>query len=107
MSNNKQSEIPEDTTVTPESGDSGPGVMLPEIPKSRIKKPRTTEPDTPNANQRVEVVAGDLPLHCPMPGKRLWDSHPRVYLPIEDSGEEICPYCGTVYVMKVPAKPSH
>ena len=36
--------------------------------------------DQPNAQQRVEVTAADLPLHCPMPDKRLWDSHPRVFL---------------------------
>jgi uncharacterized Zn-finger protein len=35
-----------------------------------------------------------------MPGMRLWKSHPRVYLPIEASGEERCPYCGAVYVLK-------
>jgi len=39
-------------------------------------------------------------LSCPMPGMTLWNSHPRVYLPIEDSGEERCPYCGAVYVLK-------
>lgn len=53
--------------------------------------------DTPNANMRVTIAASDLPLHCPMPGKRLWDSHPRVYLPIIESGQQQCPYCGTVY----------
>jgi len=30
----------------------------------------------------------------------LWNSHPRVYLPIEDAGEATCPYCGAVYVLK-------
>jgi uncharacterized Zn-finger protein len=59
--------------------------------------------DQPNAEERVEVTAADLPLHCPMPGKRLWDSHPKVFLPIADSGEETCPYCGTVYVLNDPA----
>ena len=63
--------------------------------------------DTPNANREVEVTAADLPLHCPMPGKRLWDCHPRVFLPIEDSGEELCPYCGTRYILKGPAGSSH
>ncbi len=55
--------------------------------------------DVPNDRDRVEITAADLPLHCPMPGKRLWDSHPKVYLPIEDSGQELCPYCGTLYVL--------
>ena len=30
--------------------------------------------------------AADLPLACPMPGMYLWNSHPRVYLPIEATG---------------------
>ena len=59
--------------------------------------------DVPNDRERVEVTAAELPLHCPMPGKRLWDSHPKVYLPIADSGREPCPYCGTLYVLADPA----
>ena len=42
---------------------------------------------TPNAQNRYEVTRADLPLSCPMPGMSLWNSHPRVYLPIEASGE--------------------
>ncbi len=53
----------------------------------------------PNKSMRREVTKDDLPLHCPMDGDTLWDAHPRVYLPIEDTGEELCPYCGTVYVL--------
>ena len=63
--------------------------------------------DTPNASERVEITAADLPLHCPMPGKRLWDSHPKVYLPIGEDGEVRCPYCGTDYVLKGPAGSAH
>ncbi len=48
----------------------------------------------------VEVGDEDLPLHCPMPGQSLWDYHPRVFLPIEDKGEALCPYCGTLYRLK-------
>jgi len=29
----------------------------------------------------------------------LWDSHPRVYLPIEAAGKVKCPYCGTDFVL--------
>jgi uncharacterized Zn-finger protein len=54
----------------------------------------------PNAQNRYEVTRANLPLSCPMPGMSLWNSHPRVYLPIEASGEERCPYCGAVYVLK-------
>ena len=53
-----------------------------------------------NAQNRYEVTRADLPLSCPMPGIPLWNSHPRVYLPIEESGEERCPYCGALYVLK-------
>ena len=40
-----------------------------------------------------------LPLHCPLPEMSLWNQHPRVYLPIEDSGKEKCPYCGTEFIL--------
>ena len=45
----------------------------------------------------VEVKESDLPLHCPMPGDALWNSHPRVTLAVEEKGEATCPYCGTLY----------
>jgi len=41
-----------------------------------------------------------LPLHCPTPEMSLWDSHPRVFLPIEKSGRATCPYCGTAFSLK-------
>lgn len=53
-----------------------------------------------NAENRYEITRADLPLHCPMKGMSLWNSHPRVYLPIDRTGEERCPYCGAVYVLK-------
>lgn len=53
----------------------------------------------PNAQARYNVSEKDLPLRCPMPGMSVWNSHPTVYLPIEDTGEERCPYCGAVYVL--------
>ncbi len=54
-----------------------------------------------NARRRYEVTPADLPLSCPLPEMTLWNSHPRVYLPIvEDGGETVCPYCGATYVLK-------
>jgi uncharacterized Zn-finger protein len=44
-----------------------------------------------------QVRPGDLPLSCPMPGDEVWNMHPRVYLPIEKTGEATCPYCGARY----------
>ena len=70
-----------------------------------MPNPRSAEQqkkfDTPNATQRFEISRKDLPLHCPLPGTSLWDSHPRVYIPIEDTedGRMICPYCSTEYVL--------
>jgi uncharacterized Zn-finger protein len=54
---------------------------------------------TPNAQKQYEITKKDLPLHCPMPNMSLWNSHPRVFLPIEQAteGKIICPYCGTIY----------
>jgi len=51
----------------------------------------------PNAQNRYKVKREDLPLSCPMPGMYLWNSHPRVYLPIEKTGHAKCPYCGADY----------
>jgi uncharacterized Zn-finger protein len=50
-----------------------------------------------NAQREYEVSRQDLPLSCPMPGQKLWNSHPRVYLPIEQTGTASCPYCGAKY----------
>ena len=52
-----------------------------------------------NTQKRDEVSRAELPLSCPLPNQKLWNAHPRVYLPIEDSGEASCPYCGTHYVL--------
>lgn len=50
-----------------------------------------------NAQNRYAVRRKDLPLSCPMPGMYLWNSHPKVFLPIEATGEAKCPYCGAQY----------
>lgn len=54
---------------------------------------------TPNNKRRYEVTRADLPLHCPMPGMSLWNSHPRVFLPIEATGTARCGYCGADFVL--------
>lgn len=51
----------------------------------------------PNAQNQYEVTSEDLPLSCPMPQMYLWNSHPRVYLPIENTGWAKCPYCSAEY----------
>lgn len=59
----------------------------------------------PNAQQRYEVRRSSLPLHCPLPGMYLWNSHPKVYLPIEATGEAKCPYCGATYTLVLDGEP--
>jgi uncharacterized Zn-finger protein len=53
-----------------------------------------------NSQHKYVVQSRDLPLSCPMPGMYLWNSHPKVYLPIEETGEAKCPYCGADYELK-------
>ena len=54
--------------------------------------------NTPNAKTAIEVKPGDLPIHCPIPDSSLWNSHPRVYIPVaENGGEARCPYCGAIF----------
>jgi uncharacterized Zn-finger protein len=62
---------------------------------------------TENKQRQIEVTAADLPLHCPMPAMMLWNAHPRVFLPIDKTGTELCPYCGTRYTLKGGAKAGH
>jgi uncharacterized Zn-finger protein len=51
----------------------------------------TTEPAA------VVVDPKDLPVYCPNPKMTLWSSHPRVFLDIAETGNALCPYCGTRY----------
>ena len=53
-----------------------------------------------NTHNQYRVSAEDLPLCCPMPQMYLWSSHPRVYLPIEESGWAKCPYCGAEFTLR-------
>ena len=53
-----------------------------------------------NAEHRYTVRRKDLPLSCPMPGMYLWNSHPKVFLPVEETGEATCPYCGAQYTLE-------
>lgn len=51
------------------------------------------------STRRYEITQAALPLSCPLPELRLWDAHPRVYLPIKATGQAVCPYCGTEYLL--------
>lgn len=47
-----------------------------------------------------DVNTSDLPLSCPTKDMRVWDAHPRVYLPIKKTGRAICPYCEAEFILK-------
>ena len=53
--------------------------------------------ETASTLEEYEVKRQDLPLSCPTPQQKLWNSHPRVYLPIEETGTAVCPYCSARY----------
>jgi uncharacterized Zn-finger protein len=62
---------------------------------------------TPTRKETViELVAKDLNanggIFCPSPkaDMKLWNTHPRVYLDVAQTGSAKCPYCGTVYKLK-------
>ncbi len=50
--------------------------------------------------RRYEITHTDLPLSCPPRDDRVWDAHPRIYMPIEETGKSVCPYCGAEYILK-------
>ncbi|MGY6630180.1 MAG: zinc-finger domain-containing protein [Wenzhouxiangella sp.] len=58
---------------------------------------RNVQGQPANTERRYQVRRSDLPLSCPTPEMALWNSHPRVYLPIEKTGHAQCPYCGAAY----------
>jgi uncharacterized Zn-finger protein len=55
------------------------------------------EPQPANTRDVYEVKRSELPLSCPTRAMALWNSHPRVYLPIEATGRARCPYCSAEF----------
>ena len=51
----------------------------------------------PNTKNSYEVTEEELPVHCPMPGSSLWNSHPQVFIAFDKDGQGKCPYCGAMY----------
>ncbi len=51
----------------------------------------------PNEKNQYDVKQEDLPVHCPMPGTSLWNSHPQVFIAFDKQGNGKCPYCGAEY----------
>ena len=56
-------------------------------------------------NSKMEAIkplminVKNLPLSC-SGNAALFLEHPKIYLPIEKTGQEICPYCGAHYILE-------
>lgn len=61
---------------------------------------QTNNDQQASCERQFHLSAKDLPLSCPLPNQRIWDAHPKVYLPIEATGQIVCPYCGVKYILK-------
>ena len=60
-----------------------------------------SESKEPACTQKNYVVhKHELPLSCPTNAMKLANAHPKVYLPIEKTGIEVCPYCGSRFVLQ-------
>ena len=58
------------------------------------------QPAPQTESREVKISRDQLPLSCPPRGEEVWNLHPRVYLPIEATGEAVCPYCSTRYLLE-------
>ncbi len=56
--------------------------------------------EEPCAKRHYEITRNDLPLSCPTNEMRIWNAHPKVYLPIAATGKAVCPYCDAEFVLK-------
>lgn len=56
--------------------------------------------ETASAQKNYVVHSHELPLSCPTDAMELWNAHPKVYLPIEKTGVEVCPYCGSRFILQ-------
>lgn len=60
----------------------------------------TIKKDPACTEKNYVVHTSDLPLSCPTKDMELWNAHPKVYLPIEKTGAEVCPYCGSRFILQ-------
>ena len=62
-----------------------------------MAQPSSGQRLTSNMERRYIVSEKDLPVSCPLPWTVRWNSHPRVYLPLQPGIDATCPYCGAVF----------
>lgn len=60
----------------------------------------TSNKEPASTKKNYVVHRNELPLSCPTNEMELWNAHPKVYLPIEKTGVEVCPYCGSRFVLQ-------
>jgi uncharacterized Zn-finger protein len=58
------------------------------------------KPENACEKKQYHISKKDLPLSCPMREMTLWNAHPKVFLPIEKTGQAVCPYCSAEYILK-------
>ena len=75
-------------------------LTIPAAPSKAFAQLSPTAEWATHAQNQYQVSAEDLPLCCPMPQMYLWNSHPRVYLAVEETGWAKCPYCGAEYTLR-------
>ncbi len=74
-------------------------------PNTSSNEPSTIKPK-PRTGAPIELLAKNLNewggIYCPnkLADMKLWNTHPKVYLDVADTGEAKCAYCGTVYKLK-------
>jgi len=59
--------------------------------------PEEQKPTMANTENHYDVTSAQLPLSCPLPEMPLWSSHPKVFIPLDQNGEGMCPYCGATF----------
>lgn len=59
-----------------------------------------TRKEIASTEKNYVVHPNELPLSCPTKNMVLWNAHPKVYLPIEKTGIEVCPYCGSRFILQ-------
>lgn len=67
-----------------------------------VAKRKQGELGPASEQQEYEIGWEDLPLSCPTAAMKIWNAHPRVYIPIHRSGRESCTYCGATYILRDP-----
>ncbi|MDP3561920.1 MAG: zinc-finger domain-containing protein [Legionellaceae bacterium] len=59
-----------------------------------------TNKETISLDKSYIVHQHELPLSCPTDKMELWSAHPKVYLPIEETGSAVCPYCSSRFILQ-------